>query len=68
MCIIKTIRIYIEYHHRKRRKPRPANVLDEEDDDDDRLQLPIASYFALIIGYCAIGSLLFNLFEKGPIW
>ncbi|VDN59225.1 unnamed protein product [Dracunculus medinensis] len=72
--VIEAIRVYLRdedddsIDSRKRRKPRPANVLDEEDDDDDRLQLPIASYFALIIGYCAIGSLLFNLFEKGPIW
>lgn len=46
--------------------------MDEEDDDevdeDGRLQLPIASYFVLVVGYCAIGSLLFNTWERGAIW
>ncbi len=51
------------------RKARRRSLVDEEDlGDDGRLQLPLASYFALIIGYCAIGSCLFNAFERGPIW
>uniref|UniRef100_A0A1I7ZIH2 Potassium channel subfamily K member 18 n=1 Tax=Steinernema glaseri TaxID=37863 RepID=A0A1I7ZIH2_9BILA len=52
---------------RKLRRERVVE-LDEEEDDEERLQLPIASYFALIVGYCAIGSLLFNTFEKGSVW
>uniref|UniRef100_A0A0M3IKW1 Ion_trans_2 domain-containing protein n=1 Tax=Ascaris lumbricoides TaxID=6252 RepID=A0A0M3IKW1_ASCLU len=71
--VIDAIRDYVNDENdsidsRKRRGSRRVSILDEEDDDEDRLQLPIASYFALIIGYCAIGSLLFNAFEKGPIW
>ncbi|VDM36421.1 unnamed protein product [Toxocara canis] len=72
--VVDAIREYINdedddsIDSRKRRGPRRMNILDEDEDEDDRLQLPIASYFALIIGYCAIGSLLFNAFEKGPIW
>ncbi|VDK79004.1 unnamed protein product [Onchocerca ochengi] len=56
------------------RKRRPISVkqqsdeLADEDEEEERVQLPIASYFGLIIGYCAIGSMLFNSFEKGPIW
>uniref|UniRef100_A0A1I7WLK7 Uncharacterized protein n=1 Tax=Heterorhabditis bacteriophora TaxID=37862 RepID=A0A1I7WLK7_HETBA len=50
------------------KKKRRESDEENSEDDDDRLQLPIASYFALIIGYCCIGSLLFNTFEKGPIW
>uniref|UniRef100_A0A8L8K9P4 Ion_trans_2 domain-containing protein n=1 Tax=Heligmosomoides polygyrus TaxID=6339 RepID=A0A8L8K9P4_HELPZ len=50
------------------KKKRRESDEETSEDDDDRLQLPIASYFALIIGYCCIGSLLFNTFEKGPIW
>ncbi|CAI4225437.1 unnamed protein product [Auanema sp. JU1783] len=53
---------------KKRRKPREDSEDENSEDDEDRLQLPIASYFALIVGYCCIGSLLFNSFEKGPIW
>uniref|UniRef100_A0A915PIF5 Potassium channel domain-containing protein n=1 Tax=Setaria digitata TaxID=48799 RepID=A0A915PIF5_9BILA len=53
---------------RKRRTVRPQSVLGEDEDEEGRLQLPIASYFGLIIGYCAIGSMLFNTFEKGPVW
>uniref|UniRef100_A0A0N5AXT6 Ion_trans_2 domain-containing protein n=1 Tax=Syphacia muris TaxID=451379 RepID=A0A0N5AXT6_9BILA len=49
-----------------KRKQRNVGILD--DDDGDRLQLPIVSYFALILGYCTLGSLLFNAFENGPIW
>ncbi|KAK0404622.1 hypothetical protein QR680_017544 [Steinernema hermaphroditum] len=52
---------------RKLRRERVVEM-DEEEDDEERLQLPIASYFALIVGYCAIGSLLFNTFEKGSVW
>ncbi|VDN00411.1 unnamed protein product, partial [Thelazia callipaeda] len=40
----------------KRRTSRRNSVLDEDEDDDGRLQLPIASYFGLILGYCSIGS------------
>ncbi|CAD6189168.1 unnamed protein product [Caenorhabditis auriculariae] len=51
------------------KKNKKTNLDDEEcEDEEDRLQLPIASYFTLIIGYCCIGSLLFNTFEKGPVW
>ncbi|KHJ88268.1 Ion channel [Oesophagostomum dentatum] len=50
------------------KKKRRESDEETSEDDEDRLQLPIASYFALIIGYCCIGSLLFNSFEKGPIW
>uniref|UniRef100_A0A914ZFD1 Potassium channel domain-containing protein n=1 Tax=Parascaris univalens TaxID=6257 RepID=A0A914ZFD1_PARUN len=71
--VVEAIRDYVNdeddsIDSRKGRGSRRVSILDEEDDDEDRLQLPIASYFALIIGYCAIGSLLFNAFEKGPIW
>lgn len=54
----------------KKSKKRNASSLDDEEceDEEDRLQLPIASYFTLIIGYCCVGSLLFNTFEKGPVW
>jgi fatty acid desaturase len=43
---------------------------DEDDDEEDpeRLQLPIFSYFALVVGYCAIGSALFNAWEDGAVW
>jgi hypothetical protein len=41
---------------------------DDDDPDDERLQLPIVSYFALVVGYCAVGSLLFNWWEKGAVW
>ncbi|MCP9264999.1 Uncoordinated protein 58 [Dirofilaria immitis] len=51
-----------------RRTTRQQSVLGEDDDEEGRVQLPIASYFGLIIGYCAIGSMLFNSFEKGPVW
>ncbi|KAK6760919.1 hypothetical protein RB195_022113 [Necator americanus] len=50
------------------KKKRRKSDEETSEDDEDRLQLPIASYFALIIGYCCIGSFLFNSFEKGPIW
>ncbi|CAG9535511.1 unnamed protein product [Cercopithifilaria johnstoni] len=53
---------------RKRRTNQSQSMLDDDDDEEGRVQLPIASYFGLIIGYCAIGSMLFNTFEKGPIW
>uniref|UniRef100_A0A914CDJ7 Potassium channel domain-containing protein n=1 Tax=Acrobeloides nanus TaxID=290746 RepID=A0A914CDJ7_9BILA len=59
----------IDSRQRKlRRRRRRAPIDPEEDDEDERLQLPIVSYFALIVGYCAIGSLLFNTFEKGLVW
>lgn len=51
---------------KKHRKPKSDD--ESEEDEEERLQLPIASYFALIVGYCCIGSILFNTFEKGPIW
>ncbi|GMT33031.1 hypothetical protein PFISCL1PPCAC_24328 [Pristionchus fissidentatus] len=53
---------------KKRKRNGSEEDEDEEEDEDDRLQLPVASYFALIIGYCCIGSFLFNSFERGPIW
>ncbi|VDK75584.1 unnamed protein product [Litomosoides sigmodontis] len=53
---------------RKRRSARSQSMLGDEDDEEGRVQLPIASYFGLIIGYCTIGSMLFSSFEKGPIW
>lgn len=53
---------------RKRRRRRLDDDEDEEEDDRERLQLPIFSYFALVVGYCAIGSLLFNWWEKGAVW
>ncbi|CAI5453999.1 unnamed protein product [Caenorhabditis angaria] len=54
----------------KKNKKRSGTSIDDEecDDEEDRLQLPIASYFTLIIGYCCFGSLLFNYFEEGPVW
>jgi hypothetical protein len=52
----------------KRRKRRRMNLDDEDGDEEERLQLPIVSYFALVVGYCAIGSLLFNAWEKGAVW
>ncbi|GMR32498.1 hypothetical protein PMAYCL1PPCAC_02693, partial [Pristionchus mayeri] len=52
----------------RRRRTNAEEDDDEEEDEEDRLQLPVASYFALIIGYCCFGSILFNSFEKGPIW
>ncbi|CAJ0946911.1 unnamed protein product, partial [Mesorhabditis belari] len=52
----------------KKNRRRQTDEEGASEDEDERLQLPIASYFALIIGYCCIGSLLFNAFEKGPIW
>uniref|UniRef100_A0A7E4W745 Ion channel n=1 Tax=Panagrellus redivivus TaxID=6233 RepID=A0A7E4W745_PANRE len=55
---------------KKRKKMRSMDVVeaDEEDEEAERLQLPVYSYFALIIGYCSIGSIFFNTFEHGPIW
>uniref|UniRef100_A0A914H2J9 Potassium channel domain-containing protein n=1 Tax=Globodera rostochiensis TaxID=31243 RepID=A0A914H2J9_GLORO len=54
---------------RKRRRRRlDGGDEDEEDEDRERLQLPIFSYFALVVGYCAIGSLLFNWWERGAVW
>lgn len=56
---------------RKRRRQRNLNSEEENDDDEEeeeRLQLPIVSYFALVVGYCAIGSCLFNAWEKGAVW
>ncbi|CAB3399218.1 unnamed protein product [Caenorhabditis bovis] len=54
----------------KKNKKKSTSSIDEDEceDEEDRLQLPIASYFTLIIGYCCVGSLLFNTFEKGPVW
>lgn len=37
-------------------------------DDGDRVELPVFAYFGLILGYCAMGGLLFTSFETGPIW
>uniref|UniRef100_A0A0K0EV09 Potassium channel subfamily K member 18 (inferred by orthology to a human protein) n=1 Tax=Strongyloides venezuelensis TaxID=75913 RepID=A0A0K0EV09_STRVS len=54
--------------HKKSSARKGMSLDGDEDDEDDRPQLPIASYFALIIGYCAIGSLTFNTFEKGSVW
>lgn len=58
--------------HRKQRRRRLNNGEDDEDEEDDeereRLQLPIFSYFALVVGYCAIGSALFNAWERGAVW
>lgn len=51
-----------------RKKRRKHHGMDDDDDDDERLQLPIISYFALVVGYCSLGSLLFNMWEKGAIW
>ncbi|CAD5235754.1 unnamed protein product [Bursaphelenchus xylophilus] len=53
-----------KYHERRKRNRNP----DDDDDDEERLQLPIVSYFALVVSYCSLGSLLFNWWEKGPIW
>ena len=46
------------------------DVLDEWNlpSEDESVELPIFAYFGMIIGYCAIGSALFNTWEKGPIW
>jgi hypothetical protein len=52
----------------KRRRRRRMNLDDDDGDEDERLQLPIVSYFALVVGYCAIGSMLFNSWEKGAVW
>uniref|UniRef100_A0AC34QEE7 Potassium channel domain-containing protein n=1 Tax=Panagrolaimus sp. JU765 TaxID=591449 RepID=A0AC34QEE7_9BILA len=53
---------------RRKRKRRTTDGDSENEDEEERLQLPIYSYFALVIGYCSLGSLLFNAFEKGAIW
>lgn len=53
---------------RKQRRRRLDEDEDEEDEDRERLQLPIFSYFALVVGYCAIGSALFNAWEEGAVW
>jgi len=52
----------------RKRKRRPNDGDSDNDEEEERLQLPIYSYFALVIGYCSLGSLLFNSFEKGAIW
>uniref|UniRef100_A0AC35U3Y5 Ion_trans_2 domain-containing protein n=1 Tax=Rhabditophanes sp. KR3021 TaxID=114890 RepID=A0AC35U3Y5_9BILA len=51
-----------------KKKKKASEEDDEDEDEDNRPQLPIASYFALIVGYCAIGSFIFNTFEKGSVW
>lgn len=40
----------------------------DDGDHEERVELPIFAYFSLILGYCAIGGLLFNSFENGPVW
>uniref|UniRef100_A0A915EFX2 HAT C-terminal dimerisation domain-containing protein n=1 Tax=Ditylenchus dipsaci TaxID=166011 RepID=A0A915EFX2_9BILA len=58
----------IENRKLKEKKRRRRRHMDDEDgDEEERLQLPIVSYFALVVGYCAIGSLLFNAWEKGAV-
>ncbi|KAI6205568.1 hypothetical protein M3Y94_00807100 [Aphelenchoides besseyi] len=52
----------------KRRRHRLDDDEEDEEDEDERLQLPIFSYFVIVVGYCSIGSCLFNIFEHGPIW
>lgn len=42
--------------------------LEPSEDEDHRVELPIFAYFGLILGYCAIGGLLFNSYENGPVW
>ncbi|KAI1694914.1 ion channel domain-containing protein [Ditylenchus destructor] len=57
---------------RRRRIRRLAQMGDEEalemEEEEEKVQLPIVSYFALVVGYCTIGSLLFNSWERGDIW
>lgn len=54
---------------RRMRKKRRRHLDDDDsDEDEERLQLPIVSYFALVVGYCSLGSLLFNMWERGAIW
>ncbi|KAI6191513.1 Ion channel [Aphelenchoides bicaudatus] len=50
----------------KRRRNRMGD--DDSEDEEERLQLPIVSYFALVVGYCSLGSLLFNMWERGAVW
>uniref|UniRef100_A0A915D7X3 Gustatory receptor n=1 Tax=Ditylenchus dipsaci TaxID=166011 RepID=A0A915D7X3_9BILA len=54
-----------ELEHRKLEEKKPRRVSFEN--KEQRVQLPMLSYFVLVIGYCAIGSLLFNAWEKGAI-
>lgn len=66
-------RIFCKERKKRRKKHIQKSFLDDEEEEeivneDERLQLPIISYFALVIGYCAIGSLLFNSWEQGAIW
>lgn len=53
----------------KPKTPNPDDILFGLDGEhEQRVELPIVAYFTLILGYCAIGGLLFNSFENGPVW
>jgi hypothetical protein len=60
--------LYLLTFSRRIRKKRRRHLDDDSDEDEERLQLPIVSYFALVVGYCSLGSLLFNMWERGAIW
>ena len=52
---------------RMRNKKKKRHGMDNDSDEEERLQLPVVSYFALVIGYCSLGSMLFNMWEKGAM-
>jgi hypothetical protein len=64
-----------KFHARQKERRRQRLHIDvnekepgDSEDDDEDTQLPIFSYFALVVGYCAIGSALFNAWERGAVW
>lgn len=72
-----------ESRKRRRRLLERDDEEDEDDEDRLQLPIVYSivsnyfahlfdytqiSYFALVVGYCAIGSLLFNAWEKGAVW
>lgn len=52
----------------RQKKRRRHDLGDDEDTEDEEDRLPIVSYVMLVIGYCIIGSILFNVWEKGAVW
>lgn len=51
-----------------RQKKRRHDLGVDEDPENEEDRLPIVSYVMLVIGYCIIGSILFNAWEKGAVW
>ena len=41
---------------------------ESDDSDEDMPQLPFYAYFGIMLAYCAFGSALFNMCERGPLW